>query len=519
MRQAAQYRRFWQVLLLPDGGFLVSHRDPVGVDLYDPEGQFVRSIGSEGPGSDQYVSASSMVMAHDTLVVADGRRGRIMLYTLEGALLGSFFVDIHADPIPMSLDPKGRLRLQENIGGLGTDRFKWVTFTMQGSRVDSIVSPLEVRPPSVVAGPPGPVRSRILLPYHPSQGAVFLADGTLVYGVGDKYDFVVTRTGPDTVRMFRRTGLTPQPFPAGLADSVIADMMKAPPGGMLPQLSAKDFPSVFPIWNEIAIDTKGYLWVSLGYWSRRNHYFDVFAPDGRYLGYVTSRFEYLRNASWNGDRVAITTYDRNRLPVVRTFTIDRRESRDSAHAGNDAAVSPQGARSFSWGDSRSACAVYAAALLAIRPDSTRPLVIADSNSMGTPSFAFHAWTGMPRPRADTGMVLTDSLIRAMNAANQPRADLPACVRQRAGVKTESYATLMAPFVDQENGWKAFADAHPRALGFLVLSRPLWLSPSQDEALLYVAGAADWLVGSGVVLYMRRLGDSWTLVKRFTLWLS
>ncbi|MES2124866.1 MAG: hypothetical protein V4503_09305, partial [Gemmatimonadota bacterium] len=163
--QPGQFDRSWQVLLLEDGGFVVSHRNPAGIELYAADGQFVRSIGSEGPADGQFLSASSMMMVHDTLVVGDGRRGRVMYYSLKGKPLGSFFADIHADPMPLSLDPAGRIRIRQNIGGMDSERFKWVFFTKRGQRVDSIVSPIEVRPKYLdISGGTGPNRMRLSMP-------------------------------------------------------------------------------------------------------------------------------------------------------------------------------------------------------------------------------------------------------------------------------------------------------------------------------------------------------------------
>ena len=510
---AGQFDRAWQVLLLADGGFLVSHRKPAGIELYDAEGTFVRSIGSEGSGPNEFISAGSMVMAHDTLVVGDGRRGRIMLYTLKGRLLNSFFVDIHQEPLLLSIDPKGRLRVRQNIGGRDNERLAWTTFTMKGARVDSLVLPLEVRPKFLEsAGENGSNRFRLYLPFQPTLGSAFLKDGSLVYGVSDKYEFVTTRSGRDTAMIFARTGLAAKPFPPELADSTIAEMTRSPSPVPLPAITRKDFPAAFPIWNDIAVDDMGYLWVSLGYWSRRSHYFELFSPDGRFLGPVISRFEYLRGASWNGDRVAITTWDKNRMPVVRTFKIDRRESLASPPVA-------QPPVEFSWGDTRNVCGLYEAALRFAVPDSSKRLVIADSNSMGVPQFAFHAWSGMGPPKEGSGMPWSDSTIAQMNVANRPRAELPACVRQRAGVTTESYAALAAPFKDREHGWEAFAAAHPGAAGFLVLSRPLWLSEAHDEALVQVVQAWHWLAGGGRVLYLRRVNGVWGVVTSHQYWVS
>lgn len=506
-----QFDRAWQALLLPDRRMLVSHRNPAGIELYDTAGKVERTIGNDGSGPDDFASASSMLMYHDTLIVGDGIRGRVLFYTLDGVLHRSFFVDVHGEPLALAIDGRGRLRVQQRRGSGEGTRLGWLYFTLQGKRVDSLDAPFVDRPRGI-ATPSAPGRVTVLqLPYQPLNGFTFRQDGPLVYGFGDAYQFAITNTGRDTVRLFARSGFTPLALPASFADSTAKEMNEGRPPGTR-EIVASDFPAVFPIWNEIATDELGYLWVSRGFWIRRTHAFDVFAPDGRYLGYVVSRFESLRTASWSNGRVAITTYDRNRMPVVRIFRIDRPDDR--------LPVEPIGRpATFTWGDTKNVCALYAALLPSVTSDQATSIVMADSNSMGTTTFAFHAWSSMGAPKVDSLNLWNDSTVRRMNAANFPRAELPACLTAAPKVTTESWATLIAHFSDREKGWEQFRAAHPGAAGFHVFSRPLWLTPTQDEAIVYVARAFDWLAGDGTLYYLRRRDGRWAIVERSTLWVS
>jgi hypothetical protein len=163
------------------------------------------------------------------------------------------------------------------------------------------------------------------------------------------------------------------------------------------------------------------------------------------------------------------------------------------------------------------CGVYAAALEHLRQGEARMIVVYDSVSLATPTFAFHAWHTRGRPEAGSPVPLTDSLWEAMRSAHRVREALPACFGAGWTVVRVPYDSLRAPFRDREAGWANFGQVFPGAGGFLVVGRPLFINAAGDEALVYVGRAVYWLAGSGTMLYLRRMGGAWRVIATHAMW--
>ena len=165
------------------------------------------------------------------------------------------------------------------------------------------------------------------------------------------------------------------------------------------------------------------------------------------------------------------------------------------------------------------CGVYAAVITHVTGDSTRPVVIYDSTSLGVPRFAFRAFTGLGPQKADTGFVITDSLLALQRADNRERIPLPECIAASRRVTRLQFDSLRASFMSGRGGWEAFNAAYPDARGFLMASRVTWLSPDSSQALVYVAEASAPLSGGGSVLYLRRNGSRWRVQSVRRVWAS
>lgn len=180
------------------------------------------------------------------------------------------------------------------------------------------------------------------------------------------------------------------------------------------------------------------------------------------------------------------------------------------------ALAPRGARA----QETDVCAIYAATLDSILPDTTKPVVVYDSVSLATPSFAFRAWTGIQLPGAQSKVPLPDSLwehIRSTYRAS--REALPPCFGSGRPVTRLTYDSLIASFEDREHAWDQFRTRYPSAPGFLIVGRPYFLDGARTRALVYVAIAAHWLAGGGTMYYLERVNDQWRLVAWHTLWRS
>ncbi len=323
---SGSYNGSWRTLMLADGRVLVTRGSPVApIQLYDADGNFVREIGSVGNGPRDFVSTPTLAMKGDTIVALDGIQARVMLFTLGGKFIRSFQIRPRGSPIPISIDPRGLVRVQSryDLGpGDSLSRLQWIYYTTRGVAVDSMR-----RPPL-----PAPKTWRILdgtrqlgfaAPLAPAIADVFLPDGTLMYGVADRFEFFVTRNGRDTTRIFGRSDVKPIPIPAGFIDTTITQLTNFQPL-LKAVVKRSDFPASFPMWNSATVDDYGFVWVSIGLSGRTPSSVGIFDPDGRYLGAAPLWWQRIDQMSFGGDRMAYVGYDKDRRPVIRIYRVDRR---------------------------------------------------------------------------------------------------------------------------------------------------------------------------------------------------
>ncbi|HEY4320385.1 MAG TPA: 6-bladed beta-propeller [Gemmatimonadales bacterium] len=323
---SGSYSPAWHALMLVDGQMLVTRQFPLSpVQLYDADGHFVREIGRPGSGPGEFMSTPTLATKGDTLIAFDGIESRVSLFALDGQLIRSFVVNVRGAPIPIGVDPRGYLRIEQRYGlGYGDtlSRKQWLYYTTRGALVDSLRRPVLPAPRSwhLLDG------TRVMnfaVPLSPAVADVFLPDGTLMYGVGDRYQFFVTRTGRDTVRIFGRSDLVPIPVPSGFVDTTINDLARGQP--LVRAVAHRaDFPATFPMWNTATVDDKGFVWVSSGLNGRTPAQIGIFGPDGRFLGGAPLWWEKVDQMSFGADRMVVVGWDKDRRPVLRIYKVDRR---------------------------------------------------------------------------------------------------------------------------------------------------------------------------------------------------
>jgi hypothetical protein len=310
----------FDILLRPDGSFLLRESDEATLTHYGPDGSVIRRFGRKGGGPGEFAQPYPAWMG-DTLVVHDPSQARITLFALDGTVLTTFpSVCCHMGPAT-GTDTRGRVRVTGQRVSDSAFAQQWIWFDLAGKRVDSLVPPkageqkywqLDVNGGS----------SRYSVPFAAQNSYGFLADGSIVYGFTDRYELLITRTGADTARIIRREGVVGEPVPEAVVDSIIAQRVKYAPA--LAQIAKKsDVPAVQSLWTAISVDGAGNLWVHRDDREGGRPRFDVFDPEGRFLGEVASPFTKLWAASWAGDRVGVLDEDEAGLPRVRVYRIER----------------------------------------------------------------------------------------------------------------------------------------------------------------------------------------------------
>lgn len=184
-----------------------------------------------------------------------------------------------------------------------------------------------------------------------------------------------------------------------------------------------------------------------------------------------------------------------------------------------ACAAPRGLAAQEAGSPPDRCPIYLAAWDEIFGRDTAVVVLYDSTSLATPTFAFHGWAGMRFTEPDSVFTVTDSLWQAMRAALAPRGPLPVCLEQQRRVRRAPYAEMQAPFRDRTRGWEAFVEAFPGARRLGLMSHVLPLGGDDAGVLVYVASASHWLSGGGDLLLLRPRDGRWAVVARKAIWRS
>lgn len=305
-----------QMILLNDGQLVVvdaGYRAPPSIHLYDAQGRFKRILGRDGEGPGEYRSAEAAMIA-DTLVIQDQKLARVTLMTLAGKPIRSFPSVCCASGHAVAV---GGGRIRTTTGG-----GKWTYFDMKGARMDSMAPPQAVKPKRWEYDVPGGHASTSI-PLGAYNVHAELADGSVVFGGTDRAEFMVTRTGRDTVRIFGRIGLVGNPVAASMRDSLFRSATERN-RDLQRTASSADIPARFPPWTWLYADGAGNIWIERHIDNTTLWGYDVFDPIGSFLGSVAAPFTSAEATSWSRDHVAVLDTDANDLPRIRIFRIDRR---------------------------------------------------------------------------------------------------------------------------------------------------------------------------------------------------
>jgi hypothetical protein len=145
--------------------------------------------------------------------------------------------------------------------------------------------------------------------------------------MSDRYRVVQRAFDGDTVRVVERA-VEPQPVPAAALDSAYARLDTSEFGRRGGHVDRSKFGSTYPLVASMQVDDAGYLWVRGGS-GAEGPGFDVFDPEGRYLGWAAAD---VAANSWvppriRGDRLYAVVRDSLDVPYVVRARIEGRPAR------------------------------------------------------------------------------------------------------------------------------------------------------------------------------------------------
>lgn len=310
------------------------------VRVFAPDGTMLRVLGGEGEGPGEFRSVSGVFPdGSGATWVTDPGNARYTRFDSLGTLLetrpresramggGPFLGGLTADGVLYDTDLNvpdesadlPPLMLAAGMGG--TRLILRAMFAVDGRAVsDTIelpattVEPVTFRTQGMIMGSPFNVRLHML--FDPS--------GSIWWGESAEYRVFRRTLEGDTLMVIERA-YTPVPVTADEIDEWLAsDGAKRfrERGGELDPSQLQD---VKPVFDGIFLDDAGFLWVRR-ITAEPDLRFDVFDPEGRYLGAVTGPSEMVRQAPViMGDRLYAVVRGEYDVPYVVRYHIRGRE--------------------------------------------------------------------------------------------------------------------------------------------------------------------------------------------------
>lgn len=255
------------------------------IRVFDDAGQHVRTIGGPGGGPGELQRPTGFTWAPGwRLWVEDPANGRYTVYDTTGAVHASYPRTIRGVRFRWAgtFDRSGRLYVR-GLRVLEQSR-ESVLICM-----DSVASPADTfllpkyEPPTYELVRDGLTRWATTVPFAPSLVWRLAPDGSLWFGITDKYSLYHRSLDGDTLRIVER-GHTPLRVTAAERDDALTADYFREMAAQGVRIDPGLVPEYKPAWLGFTLDAEGYLWVIPLLDEEETSAFDVFDPHGRYLG-------------------------------------------------------------------------------------------------------------------------------------------------------------------------------------------------------------------------------------------
>ncbi|MDH4043285.1 MAG: 6-bladed beta-propeller [Gemmatimonadota bacterium] len=276
----------------PAGQIYVIEGQAQELRVFDADGRHVRTIGRKGGGPEEFNQPIGLAWAPDgTLWVVDPENNRISVIDTAGAFVTSHhalggFVYM---PWPGGFDTAGVFyNYAPDMSAAG--------FRMLLVRYDSTLSPIDSIRPPWYEGPENFFelvrdrgRMRTGVPFSPSLDWALTRNGDFWFAMTGPYELYHRTAAGDTLRKVTRA-FEPLSVTSEDVDSAVARLeWFTSQGG---KVDRSRIPGVKPAIGGLIVADDGSLWIELVTREREDqgHAFDVFDPEGRYLGGVRLPF-------------------------------------------------------------------------------------------------------------------------------------------------------------------------------------------------------------------------------------
>ena len=320
---------------------------------YGPDGTFLRNVGREGDGPGEYNSPDGMgILPDGRILVRDPPNSRIAVYAASGEYLtqwhltGGFnsdartYVDQDGNSYAITL-------LDRGVGPWDWE-FGLVRYAPDGEIVDTVAAPTwDYEAPQLTAQGEGSSSVRTV-PFSPEPAWTFSRLGYMVGGLSTDYRIDLFRTDAPPLRIEREwVPETVSPGEAFERRRRLTQRFERQYGSW--RWNGPDIPESKPPFRELLTSWEGDIWVVLSAEGvpimseaeareeeaatgilplrfREHIAFDVFSPDGAFLGpvQVPGSFRIEPDPVIRGELVWAVTRDELEIPRVVRFRIEGR---------------------------------------------------------------------------------------------------------------------------------------------------------------------------------------------------
>jgi hypothetical protein len=342
-----------------DGSIYAFDRQVPIIRQYDAQGRFVRNIGRRGEGPGEYKSASGLATLSDgRLLQWDTGNWRINVYSATGDVLPQLSTPSGTGGSAMAtyaralmVDTAGRIITRKMLftRDFGNRPTVWIRFRGDGTVLDTI-QPLDGPVPARVSATNGPASKSDNVPFSPRRFVVMSPLGYLVAGFPNRYAFEIHEPGKPVVSVRRDVNAEPvsRAERASERRRIEESMRETNPAW---SWNGPDIPDTKPLYGDLQVGLDGRIWVAVipevsprvGSISsggggagppttRRERVdgpprtpptpalYDVFEPDGRYLGQVQVPAR-VSSVARRGDQVWAIEVDENDVPRIKRYRI------------------------------------------------------------------------------------------------------------------------------------------------------------------------------------------------------